>query len=226
MEPSKQSREILKLGNKLVAELNAAGIDDVLSTWMAHHLAESINRAEKAPAESKAELESECVDLILKLWANRATLPRRARPLCALEPAATLLKHIAQKTDGHWERYINGQDNPLGKFGAAVDEGHKRIIGLLMFLQSVDIDFVDVKKWASDHGTLLSIPEKSIITNFDKVVEQTAYYYGFKEIRENPEAAGAAVFKAIERQVSQIRQAYDDLIATLEKIKKEENDKG
>jgi hypothetical protein len=217
MGPSKQFQEILKLGNKLVAELNAAGIDDVLSTWMAHHLAGLINQAENTPKESKADIENQCIDLILKLWNNRATLPRRARPVGDLEPAAKLLNQIAQQSDGHWARYIHGEDHPLGKFGAAVDEGHKRVMGLLMFLQSINIDMVDVKKWVSDHGTLLTGIEKKFINDFDKVVEHTAYYYGFKDIRSDPEAASEAVLKAIAEQITRFQRAFDELNSTIKK---------
>jgi hypothetical protein len=75
MESSERSQEILSLGNKLVEELKLADSNDTLSRWMAHYLAELMTQAESATGEAKANLEKQCFETILKIWANRGITP-------------------------------------------------------------------------------------------------------------------------------------------------------
>lgn len=51
-----------------------------MGRWMCHHLAELLNRAENTTCQEKDILRQACTDLIIKLWAHRATLPGNHHP--------------------------------------------------------------------------------------------------------------------------------------------------
>ena len=62
---------MLELGSLIAKDIGAEEHRNVTGQWIAHHLAEKIEAAGTDPA-----LESECVDLILKLWRSRRDLPQ------------------------------------------------------------------------------------------------------------------------------------------------------
>lgn len=217
MEPSKQSQEILSLGNKLVEELKLADSNDTLSRWMAHYLAEQMTRAASAAGEAKAELEKECFDTILKLWANRNNTPERIRPLAGLEAALALLKKIAYEFDGDWQRYFDGDDHPWKKFGMDIHDADRNIIRLLIFMQSLEVDFVNVKKWIADHNTMLSIEEQIIIAGFDKIVSKTEYYFQLQQLKDKPQEANAIILTEIEKMIAKVNNAFATLKKSLAK---------
>jgi hypothetical protein len=80
-ESSKPWTATVTLGQRLVKELGLENGVDTLGRWMAHRVAELMQRAEQA--ETLAERESakqECSELILRIWERRASLPY-GRPL-------------------------------------------------------------------------------------------------------------------------------------------------
>lgn len=215
MEQSQQSKEILDLGNKLVAELKMVDSSDTLSRWMAHYIAELITSAENAEEEMKAALEKECFDTILKLWANRDATPKGIRPLSSLEDAMMLLHKIAYKFDGNWHRYFEGADNPWKKFGADVNDANRDIIRLLVFLQSLDTDLVNVKKWVADHGTLLSAEEQEIVAGLDTIASETEYYFQLQELRKDPKELQSTIVTHLEKLVEKVKIAMEELKSNL-----------
>jgi hypothetical protein len=81
MESSKPWTATVTLGQRLVKELGLDDGVDTLGRWMAHRVAELMQKAEQA--ETLAEQESakqECSELILRIWQRRAVLPY-GRPL-------------------------------------------------------------------------------------------------------------------------------------------------
>jgi hypothetical protein len=68
--------DVVRLGQTIVAELGLEQSNDTLGRWMAHRLAELINRAESAKIESEKEAVRKSVsDLIIALWDHRASWP-------------------------------------------------------------------------------------------------------------------------------------------------------
>jgi hypothetical protein len=84
MVPSKPPKDVLELGQHLIRELaieDEHGFD-TLRRWMAHHLAELINRAENgSPVAERIKARKIATDTILKVWKHRASLPGQAYPL-------------------------------------------------------------------------------------------------------------------------------------------------
>lgn len=93
MESLDRSKAVIELGKRIVAGLELG--DDVVAQWMAHFVAEKISTAEHAPLGTRDTAIAACVEAILKLWANRYTLPPYMRPLKELDPLLHTLKSLS-----------------------------------------------------------------------------------------------------------------------------------
>ena len=92
MESLDRSKAVIELGKRIVAGLMLG--DDVTAQWMAHLVAEKIFAAEDASETVRDSAVAECVDVILKLWAHRYTLPPYMRPLRELDPLLRTLNSL------------------------------------------------------------------------------------------------------------------------------------
>lgn len=92
MEFLDRSKAVIKLGKRIVAGLKLS--DEVTAQWMAHLVAERISAAEHAPEAARDAAVAECLDVILKLWAHRYTLPPYMRPLRELDPLLRTLNSL------------------------------------------------------------------------------------------------------------------------------------
>ncbi|QNP48153.1 hypothetical protein [Diaphorobacter aerolatus] len=80
MTNSPLPKDTLALGLAIAAELRLNTRGELLQRWMAHHLAETIEKAESATGTKKIKLERDAVNLILKLWSHRSALPEPIDP--------------------------------------------------------------------------------------------------------------------------------------------------
>ena len=64
---------------------------------MAHHLAEVLQEAENAEGDDKELAHGRAVDLILKIWSHKQSLPGGAYPLNDLEPVLSVLGRLEHK---------------------------------------------------------------------------------------------------------------------------------
>ena len=92
MEKSKQYNDIIALGNLLVEELQLDQSVDTLGRWMAHHIAEVIQAAEKSTGLKRIEAEDRCREAILSLWKHINDFPSGHRPLADIEPLLATIK--------------------------------------------------------------------------------------------------------------------------------------
>lgn len=104
MEPSPPfDSDVIALGRRLVDALASEGHDDVLSKWMAHHIANLMIDAERAPPGSqRAEAERTCMEGVLRLWAHRNVLPNGARPFENAEAALGTLTKLDPTAAGNF----------------------------------------------------------------------------------------------------------------------------
>lgn len=100
MEQLKQSEDkIIKLGKKLVKELDLEYSVNTLARWMSHYLAELMCNIDNAKTnEEKKDLQKECCDLILKLWSQKENLPIR-KPLDDLKPMIEILQVLQKEKE-------------------------------------------------------------------------------------------------------------------------------
>jgi hypothetical protein len=77
-----------------VKELGIEPGVDTLGRWMAHYLAELLERAETAPDEERNKARQDCADLILKLWSHRASLSMNRRPLQSFDSILAAINQL------------------------------------------------------------------------------------------------------------------------------------
>ncbi|HEY8908486.1 MAG TPA: AVAST type 3 anti-phage protein Avs3b [Rhodoferax sp.] len=92
MESLDRSKAVIELGKRIVAGLRLG--DDLTAQWMAHLVAEKVSAAEQASETARDAAVAACVDVILKLWAHRHTLPPYMRPLRELAPLLRTLNSL------------------------------------------------------------------------------------------------------------------------------------
>lgn len=100
MAQLKHSEEqIIKLGEKLVKELDLEYSTNTLARWMSHYLAELIQNIDNAQSkEEKKVLQQECCDIILKIWSQKENLPI-TKPLDNLKPVIEILQVLNEKQE-------------------------------------------------------------------------------------------------------------------------------
>ena len=102
MEKSKQYNDIMALGELLVKELQLDQSVDTLGRWMAHHVAEVMQAAEKSSELERTEAEDRCREAILSLWKHINDFPRGRRPLADIEPLVATIKALDPDNRGYF----------------------------------------------------------------------------------------------------------------------------
>lgn len=89
----------MELGRYLVREFNFEE-SDTAGRWMSHHLAELILAAEIAPnAAKRSRARASAAETILKIWAQRSSLPARAYPLARYRHILDTLNNLRPDRD-------------------------------------------------------------------------------------------------------------------------------
>jgi hypothetical protein len=130
----KPSPDLFALGKRIVTELRLDESTDTLSRWMAHRVAELMERAERARTKAaRGSAETDCEALILRLWERRTSWPEGWPP----PSAATAL-----------ERLASAEEEP-DDFGfsrnRAVDNGERTWLGTLPLI--ADLNRIEVDIW-------------------------------------------------------------------------------
>ncbi|WP_316979812.1 hypothetical protein [Shumkonia mesophila] len=90
---------IIVLGKALVVLLERNGQEDVTTHWMAHYLAELMEKAQATTGPERAQAQREAADLILELWRHRTYMPGRY-PLASFEPVFRTFERLS--SDAPW----------------------------------------------------------------------------------------------------------------------------
>ena len=86
-----------------------------LSRWMAHHLAEIIEAAEKAEGPEREAKQNKAVQLIAELWERRRSLPGNAYPLRQLEDVIAVLDRLKPDASPFFVRRGNDVEEVLSR---------------------------------------------------------------------------------------------------------------
>jgi hypothetical protein len=114
MEPSKPWLEVVRLGQRIVKELGLSDGNSVLGRWMAHRVAELMERTETAAtASGREEAAHECQTLIMDLWSQRNNWPMGG-PLRKMMP--TLERLLGESNHRyHWSNRPDDDSGLIGK---------------------------------------------------------------------------------------------------------------
>merc|ERR1712137_994692 len=170
-EQSKHSEEeILKLGKKLIKELELVYTGNTLARWMAHYLAELINNIDKCESkEEKIKFQKECCDIILEIWQKRERVPIE-KPTEKLKPIIDVLS-LLKKNEHPFIRHRffdkkNGLKNSNSSwlsFLEKVKNNSERIYRKSLIVIISEELLEKDKEWIEEHGSFLSDDEKSVI---------------------------------------------------------------
>jgi hypothetical protein len=124
---------------------------DITGRWMAHYVAEQMQRAANSTGDERVTAEKECRDSILDLWAHRTDLPTRSRPLSRFEAILDALTSLAPNGEG---RYFWSPESPkargaIGEYLQAADaiDAAARSLIRLCIGQASSVAAADEAKW-------------------------------------------------------------------------------
>lgn len=152
------------MGEQIVGEFGLGDSVDTLGRWMAHRVAELMDRAERARAGAEREAaRRECSDLIIRLWERRSHWPY-GRPLGEV---AGLLKNLISDGTNYESRYEDSEVkiDPQSWLGILprLRQLQYREEEMCRKAAIADFDFEADHKWLSQHGQDLSEEEREIM---------------------------------------------------------------
>ena len=135
MEPSKPPKDVLGLGQHLVRELGFEDGVDTLGRWMAHHLAELIDKAENgASAAERLRARKNATETILKIWEHRASLPLNAYPLAPYKDVLKVLDRL-RPNDNPFRHFGPPAETKREQLAADLFDGLSRLIIALLLMK-------------------------------------------------------------------------------------------
>lgn len=141
MDVLNQPTNILALGSHLTDELGFSELNDTLGRWMAHYLAELIDKAATAPeGPSRDAAQAMVAAETLAIWAHRSALPGNAYPLARYKD---IIKGMQLLTPGGspWERPASG--SRTAQAGEAYEQLRQLSIACLFADHFAEIPNVD-----------------------------------------------------------------------------------
>lgn len=152
------------MGERIVTELGLDQSTDTLSRWIAHRVAELMERAERARTKAARDSAArECESLILRLWERRTSWPQGWPP----PSAARAL-----------ERLTSAEEEP-NEFGIyrqrVVDDGDRTWLGTLPLIADlqrmeldawrdaglIEVDVAEINDWLNQQGANLPDGERA-----------------------------------------------------------------
>lgn len=141
------STKVIKLGEKIVNELLLKDGVDTLSKWMAHYIAELIEKAKCSEGEEKEKYEKECFETIIKLWNEIYKVPNVEKPLTRFDDMYELIKEV---TNNSRYRYFQSKHEEIQceylQLIKIIDILSKKIIRKAIFM-GIENSLLDEKEW-------------------------------------------------------------------------------
>lgn len=108
---------------------------DTLGRWMAHHLAESIDKAENgATAAERLKAGKTATETILKVWKHRTTLPGKAYPLAPYDDVLKVI-NLLKPDNNPFSHFRYSADAKREQLAADIFDGLSRLIIALLFMK-------------------------------------------------------------------------------------------
>lgn len=201
----------------IVKELELESNADTLGSWMAHHLAELLKRAENASGKEKEALQRECADLIIKLWTRRSSLPTAHHPLQSFESIMKAIECLRGDTPTYFRDFRDKRDK-------RVSEGVQKWLDIATKVDSIARELIEnciqfaitnaineEKEWLMT-GLKLSSDNDLDAKVIIKLLEQ--YRCEQKESKTSPEELAMKKFQEFEEICSQIADQMRSLLST------------
>ena len=236
MEKLKQSEEeILKLGKKLISELELDDTVNTLARWMAHYLAELMSSIETTESETdKAKLKKECCNLIIELWKIKDKLPFE-KPLDNAHEFLEILRVLRKEDNAaslrlRWSQYRSVErESPWSDFLEKVKGNSEKIFCHAIELNLNQELMLKDNDWLKDHKEFLSDEEAELIEHLD-MLAKIDFSTGVVDLNDipskkevNPEERLKVVFDEMEKLIDEERKSLKDLKKTIFKSLRNKN---
>jgi hypothetical protein len=177
MEKSKLSEEkILKLGKKIVNDLQINHSGKTLDKWMAHYISELIVEIDnESNSTIKEEKRKKCCDLILKIWENREEYPIDS-PLDNYEDILILLDALKQNNYSYPHWILSRSYNSKSIWNSFVEKVKNLSNNnfKLCFFSSLKHDINNGnEEWLNEYSDLLSDSEEKILNHLSALINDT-----------------------------------------------------
>lgn len=218
MEQLRHSEEeIIKLGEKLVKELDLEYSVNTLARWMSHYLAELIQNIDKA--ESKEErklLQQECCDIILKIWSQKESLPIR-KPLDDLKPLIEILQVLKEKKEvrilPRWLEYNTlPRDNEWAYFVDLVKNNAEKIFNKIIQVNLHKDILCKDEEWMKENKTFLSKEQIHFLELIDVFCKKDQNKNGVIDLNN---------FELSDNNKQRVKFMFDELENLIDEQKKE-----
>lgn len=172
MVRSRRRKDVIDLGNRIVEELELQEGVDTLAKWMSHYLAELILRATRERSAAKRKkLEASCFALIERLWKNRGSLPRGARPLGRIEEQLDAIETMMADmvtTPLAYRHRAKGTTDPWLTFAIASHAIDRRMAAIALLTSFLNTDVGREKRWVVENSTRITKKERELIESLDR----------------------------------------------------------
>lgn len=220
MELKNRPSQVIKLGKRILEELEMQHSSDILTKWLTHHLAEIFLKLETCAKEDRKLKETECVELILKIWEKKEVL--NLNPLKDLSSALSILDVICSNN----ETLLSYRPRPLfrddlfAEFAQAVDSSVNDIISISFTFSLLNMKFDKVKKWKREFPETLSEEDVLLIETLDSLMGRVDQIIFTKE-QEQKSISELSPQKRNMVLIENLEQLIEDQSAALKRLKEQ-----
>lgn len=215
----------MALGERIVHELELTESSDTLGKWMGHHLASLLEKAKGQDGE-RTKAKQDAVDLIIKLWAHKSSLPGSVDPMSTLKGAIKVASRLHPDSSPFYRHSQDKREHDL----ALLFDGLRRLVahGLLLIA-----DQKEIPEYVADTFDHLTEEEQQFVTAaggwiafFEDTKPKTptvtfVYHDETDKKKEDEEAAKLEKLDPEERSRVQFSRTIDDLIEQLQSFKED-----
>lgn len=208
--------EIIKLGKKLVRELDLEYSTNTLARWMSHYLAELMGNIDNIKSEEeKTILQQECCDIILKVWSQKENLPI-TKPLDNLKPIIEILEVLKEQKEvsilPRWLEYNSlPRNNEWASLVDLVKNNSEQIFSKVVQMNLHKDILSKDKEWLKENKSFLSRDEINFLELID-VMNDNDFSKGVIDLNN---------FEMSDDNSKRIKFMFDELENLIDEQKKE-----
>lgn len=217
MAQLKHSEEqIIKLGEKLVKELDLEYSTNTLARWMSHYLAELMQNIDNIESEGEKKiLQKECCDIILKVWSQKENLPI-TKPLDNLKPIIEILEVLKEQKEvsilPRWLEYNSlPRNNEWASLVDLVKNNSEQIFSKVVQMNLHKDILSKDKEWLKENKNFLSRDEINFLELVD-VMSDNDFSKGVIDLND---------FEMSDDNSKRIKFMFDELENLMDEQKKE-----
>lgn len=158
------------MGHRIVRELGLEDSNDTLGRWIAHRIAQLMQKADEAKNdEDREKARNQCADLILRVWSRRSGWPY-GQPMERLAP---ILEKLATEPNPYDRRSGEPEERSWTGVLPLLDEIHKKERRVHRDAALAEYPLDESKAWLAKHGDEMSDEEADTLKYMVQMIERT-----------------------------------------------------